>query len=69
MEIIRQTAANEGRSIGVSFTVGECNEVPTFVVDMNFWDGNYRKKRNAKRETYQNNDVFTVSGGIMLNMQ
>lgn len=29
MEIIQATVADEGRSIGVSFTVGEGNEVPT----------------------------------------
>lgn len=41
------TVADEGRSIGVSFTVGEGNEVPT-CSGYEFWDGNYRKRWNAK---------------------
>lgn len=55
------TAANEGRSIGVSFTVGEGNEVPT-CSGYKFLGWKLQKKDGTlSSETYQNNDVFTVS--------
>lgn len=55
------TAANEGRSIGVSFTVGEGNEVPT-CSGYEFLGWKLQKKDGTlSSETYQNNDVFTVS--------
>ena len=55
------TVANEGRSIGVSFTVGEGNEVPT-CSGYEFLGWKLQKKDGTlSSETYQNNDVFTVS--------
>lgn len=55
------TVANEGRSIGVSFTVGEGNEVPT-CSGYKFLGWKLQKKDGTlSSETYQNNDVFTVS--------
>lgn len=55
------TAANEGRSIGVSFTVGEGNEVPT-CSGYKFLGWKLQKKDGTlSSEMYQNNDVFTVS--------
>ena len=55
------TAANEGRSIGVSFTVGEGNEEPT-CSGYEFLGWKLQKKDGTlSSETYQNNDVFTVS--------
>lgn len=55
------TAVNEGRSIGVSFTVGEGNEVPT-CSGYKFLGWKLQKKDGTlSSETYQNNDVFTVS--------
>lgn len=55
------TTANEGRSIGVSFTVGEGNEVPT-CSGYKFLGWKLQKKDGTlSSETYQNNDVFTVS--------
>ena len=56
-----ETVANEGRSIGVSFTVGEGNEVPT-CSGYEFLGWKLQKKDGTlSSETYQNNDVFTVS--------
>ena len=56
-----ETVANEGRSIGVSFTVGEGNEVPT-CIGYEFLGWKLQKKDGTlSSETYQNNDVFTVS--------
>ena len=55
------TVADEGRSIGVSFTVGEGNEVPT-CSGYEFLGWKLQKKDGTlSSETYQNNDVFTVS--------
>lgn len=55
------TVANEGRSIGVSFTVGEGNEEPT-CSGYEFLGWKLQKKDGTlSSETYQNNDVFTVS--------
>ena len=55
------TLADEGRSIGVSFTVGEGNEVPT-CSGYEFLGWKLQKKDGTlSSETYQNNDVFTVS--------
>ena len=55
------TLADEGRSIGVSFTVGEGNEVPT-CGGYEFLGWKLQKKDGTlSSETYQNNDVFTVS--------
>lgn len=56
-----ETVADEGRSIGVSFTVGEGNEVPT-CSGYEFLGWKLQKKDGTlSSETYQNNDVFTVS--------
>ena len=56
-----ETVANEGRSIGVSFTVGEGNEEPT-CSGYEFLGWKLQKKDGTlSSETYQNNDVFTVS--------
>ena len=56
-----ETVANEGRSIGVSFTVGEGNEVPT-CSGYEFLGWKLQKKDGTlSSETYQNKDVFTVS--------
>ena len=56
-----ETVANEGRSIGVSFTVGEGNVVPT-CSGYEFLGWKLQKKDGTlSSETYQNNDVFTVS--------
>ena len=55
------TPENEGRSIGVSFTVGEGNEVPT-CSGYEFLGWKLQKKDGTlSSETYQNKDVFTVS--------
>ena len=55
------TVADEGRSIGVSFTVGEGNEAPT-CSGYEFLGWKLQKKDGTlSSETYQNNDVFTVS--------
>lgn len=55
------TVANEGRSIGVSFTVGEGNEEP-ICSGYEFLGWKLQKKDGTlSSETYQNNDVFTVS--------
>lgn len=55
------TLADEGRSIGVSFTVGEGNEAPT-CSGYKFLGWKLQKKDGTlSSETYQNNDVFTVS--------
>lgn len=55
------TVADEGRSIGVSFTVGEGNEVPT-CSGYEFLGWKLQKKDGTlSSETYQNKDVFTVS--------
>ncbi|WP_294784566.1 DUF5979 domain-containing protein [uncultured Eubacterium sp.] len=55
------TTAYEGRSIGVSFTVGEGNEVPT-CSGYEFLGWKLQKKDGTlSSETYQNKDVFTVS--------
>lgn len=56
-----ETVADEGRSIGVSFTVGEGNEVPT-CSGYEFLGWKLQKKDGTlSSETYQNKDVFTVS--------
>ena len=55
------TVADEGRGIGVSFTVGESNEVPT-CSGYEFLGWKLQKKDGTlSSETYQNKDVFTVS--------
>lgn len=55
------TVADEGRSIGVSFTVGEGNEVPT-CSGYEFLGWKLQKKDGTlSSEMYQNKDVFTVS--------
>ena len=56
-----ETVADEGRSIGVSFTVGEGNEIPT-CSGYEFLGWKLQKKDGTlSSETYQNKDVFTVS--------
>ena len=55
------STAKGGRKIGVSFTVGEGNEVPT-CSGYEFLGWKLQKKDGTlSSETYQNNDVFTVS--------
>ncbi|MCB5572393.1 DUF5979 domain-containing protein [Mediterraneibacter faecis] len=55
------STAKGGRKIGVSFTVGEGNEEPT-CSGYEFLGWKLQKKDGTlSSETYQNNDVFTVS--------
>ena len=53
------TVANEGRSIGVAFTVGEGNEVPTCSGYECLGWKLQKKDGTLSSETYQNDDVFT----------